>query len=180
MINGICSCPVGWNGSPCKHQYVIWASRISQSKNFLPYSEKEERQKYAMIAIGETLPLRSYEGLHEQVAPHGSTNNDNRGNELTESTESSNEEIGSDTEENESHDFITDAGEDENLIRLKEEAKDALMANVNFLMEKIDSGEKSLSTGIIKFAKRCKSIPISKLPSSFHEFGNNIRVAIEL
>ena len=35
--------------------------------NFLPFFQKEERQLYAKIAIGQTAPIHFYEGLHDQV-----------------------------------------------------------------------------------------------------------------
>ena len=37
MSTGICSCEIGRDGSPCKHQFIIWSNQISESQNFLPY-----------------------------------------------------------------------------------------------------------------------------------------------
>ena len=65
MGDGFCSCMAGRNGAPCKHQYLVWANKRYQSQNFLPYFSKEERQKFAQIACGTSLPLEYYEGIHE-------------------------------------------------------------------------------------------------------------------
>ena len=67
MNTGICQCKIGMNGSPCKHQYILWAHKLADAINFLPVFSKEQRQLYAQIAIGMSLPLEYYEGLHDQV-----------------------------------------------------------------------------------------------------------------
>ena len=67
MTSGVCSCHMGSDGSPCKHQYVLWANGLSNNGNFLPIFNKAERQRFANIALGETMPIEFYEGLHERV-----------------------------------------------------------------------------------------------------------------
>jgi hypothetical protein len=67
MNTGFCQCKVGVNGSPCKHQYILWANHLSAAVNFLPVFSKGQRKLYAEIAIGATLPLHYYEGLHDQL-----------------------------------------------------------------------------------------------------------------
>lgn len=67
MNTGFCQCKIGVNGSPCKHQYVLWVNKLSIATNFLPVFSKEQRNMYAEIAIGATFPLHLYEGLHDQV-----------------------------------------------------------------------------------------------------------------
>ena len=67
MNSGFCQCKVGINGSPCKHQYILWVNHLSAAVNFLPVFSKEQRKMYAEIAIGATLPLHFYEGLHDQL-----------------------------------------------------------------------------------------------------------------
>ena len=42
-------------------------NKVSDAINFLPVFSKEQRKMYAEIAIGSTLPLHFYEGLHDQV-----------------------------------------------------------------------------------------------------------------
>ena len=67
MNTGICQCKIGMNGSPCKHQYILWAHKLADAVNFLPVLSKEQRQLYAEIAIGMSLSLQYYEGLHDQI-----------------------------------------------------------------------------------------------------------------
>ena len=66
MTVGMCSCEVGKDGSPCKHQYVLWSANLAHCLNFVPISQPEERQKWAWIAIGESLPLSRYKNLRDQ------------------------------------------------------------------------------------------------------------------
>ena len=67
MSTGICECKTGENGAPCKHQYILCVNKVSDAVNFLPVFSKEQRQMYAEIAIGSTLSIHYYEGLHDQV-----------------------------------------------------------------------------------------------------------------
>ena len=60
---GVCSCAVGKDGSPCKHQHVLWAAKKAHCPNFISVTDSVERQKLAKIAIGETLPLSFYSNL---------------------------------------------------------------------------------------------------------------------
>jgi hypothetical protein len=57
MNTGFCQCKIGLNGSPCKHQYLLWINKVSTSINFLPMFSKEQRQMYAQIAIGKVFLL---------------------------------------------------------------------------------------------------------------------------
>ena len=52
MNTGFCQCQTGMNGSPCKHQYLLWVNKVLTAVNFLPIFSKEQRQMYADIAIG--------------------------------------------------------------------------------------------------------------------------------
>ena len=67
MTLGVCECKTGMNGAPCTHQFVLWANKIAHSSNFLPVFSKEQRMKFAKIAIGDTMSLHHYEGLHDRV-----------------------------------------------------------------------------------------------------------------
>nr|XP_047142843.1 uncharacterized protein LOC124817091 [Hydra vulgaris] len=66
MSIGICDCSVGCDGSPCKHQYIVWKKHL-YSTNFLPYLSCKERQLCSYNAIGAILPDSLYEGLHDYV-----------------------------------------------------------------------------------------------------------------
>lgn len=65
MSIGVCSCPRGKDGAPCKHQYLIWATNLATCMNFVPISNPDERRKLAEIALGTTLPLLYYASLRE-------------------------------------------------------------------------------------------------------------------
>ena len=81
MNSGMCQCPIGSNGAACKHQYVLWAKNVANTSNFLPIFDKEERMKFAKMAIGESLALSFYEGLHERVINVPSPNVQNEQNQ---------------------------------------------------------------------------------------------------
>lgn len=67
MSLGICECKRGTNGDVCKHQFVLWANKVAQGTNFLPVFSAEQRMRFAKIAIGNTMLLSYYEGLHDRV-----------------------------------------------------------------------------------------------------------------
>ena len=58
----ICECPIGRDGSVCKHQYMLWSLAIASSTNFIPYLDAAQRQQFARIADGASFPLPMYEG----------------------------------------------------------------------------------------------------------------------
>ena len=35
MNSGFCQCKIGYNGSPCKHQYVLWISKLAPCSRHL-------------------------------------------------------------------------------------------------------------------------------------------------
>ena len=41
MSIGVCECSVGFDGSSCTHQYLIWAENLADSINFVPIFNKE-------------------------------------------------------------------------------------------------------------------------------------------
>ena len=67
MNLGMCECENGMDGSACKHQYVLWANSIANCSNFIPVFNKAERRQFAEIALGNSLSLPYYEGLHERI-----------------------------------------------------------------------------------------------------------------
>ena len=83
MVTGICECPVGCDGSPCVHQYFLWSNSIAESSNFIPAFSEEKRQQFAKVALGFSLPLSYYEGLHSLPSPehvHFQNNDENNEN----------------------------------------------------------------------------------------------------
>ena len=64
MNIGRCECPVGSDGSPCFHQYLLWSQQIATNYNFVPKFDEKARQKFAFIAIGKSLNQDFYKPLH--------------------------------------------------------------------------------------------------------------------
>ena len=175
MQSGYCTYPIGLNGSPCKHQRLIWANLRVQSQNFLPYFSKEERQKYAYIAYGQSLPLDFYEGLHDRVMPRDQILPDNSSNQENDTDRCDFDLI---TEEISLKEFTnTVAEKDEtandcsSTIDIDEAASAALDRAVDYLKNQISRGERSLGKSIIKFSAKLPNIPVSNLPNCFFEFG---------
>ncbi len=50
---GVCICPVGMSGVPCKHQEAITIKFHIASFNFLPSLTPKDRIFYAYIALGK-------------------------------------------------------------------------------------------------------------------------------
>ena len=73
MNLGICECKVGQDGNVCKHQYVLWANGKCDSINFIPYLSATERKRYSIIASGEALPDKYYEGIHDHIRDENQT-----------------------------------------------------------------------------------------------------------
>ena len=69
MSIGMCECFIGCDESPCENQFVLWSENIAGSVNFIPFTRKDERQRFVRIALRTALPLTLYEPLHssEQV-----------------------------------------------------------------------------------------------------------------
>jgi len=64
---GMCSCPVGICGSPCKHQAFVIQELGFPSVNFVPQYSTEGRRLFAIIALGEcnTPDMSFFASIHE-------------------------------------------------------------------------------------------------------------------
>ena len=82
MNVGICECPEGLSGAVCKHQYILWAHKTVTSTSFLPYLSALERQEYDFIAIGHSLPIEFYEGVHDRIQNEFPVNQDTTDDEI--------------------------------------------------------------------------------------------------
>ena len=67
MNSGLCQCTKGMNGSPCKHQYVLWVNKLSDSLNFLPRFSPEQKKKCFDLAICCSMDVGKYEGIHDLI-----------------------------------------------------------------------------------------------------------------
>ena len=50
---GVCSCPVGMTGAPCKHQGAVSMKYHLSNFNFVPSLTSNDRITYAYIALGK-------------------------------------------------------------------------------------------------------------------------------
>ena len=169
MNSGVCSCESGKDGSPCKHQYLLWANKLCDSKNFLPYFNKEERMQYAIIATGTALPVDFYEGLHDRVIDAVP------GNKI----QTLPEQIAETSSQSNLEQLVASSSisvEDEDEISYSD-VQSKLKTAFEYLSSVVSKdSEKSLITGVVKFAEKVSNIPLSRLPSALHNFGNDFNL----
>ncbi len=153
MSIGVCSCVMGRDDSPCKHQYILWASNTAHCVNFVPVSNPQSRQKLACIAMGQTLPITYYTSLRAD------SNNANSNNvhsiEAEDQSHQANCAEQPDCQQISIDDPILIEAED----RLKEEPIQEGITAVNraceSLVEKLKStGDRNLAKGIKQFSAR--------------------------
>ena len=63
----MCKCFIGCGGYPCAHQLVLWSENIADSVEFIPFTSKDERQRFARNALGTALPLTFHKPLHSSA-----------------------------------------------------------------------------------------------------------------
>lgn len=95
---------------------------------------------YAMIALGDTLPLPQYEGLHEKVLPSTPLNVPRNDEQSSLSSSYSFQETIAVAGPYTLNDEIPDDEKDKEMCLLKEHAKGALMECTDYLLKCIDSG----------------------------------------
>ena len=69
MLVGVCTCPQGLDGSPCKHQAAIAIHYGTPSINCIPTLAPQIRRIYAQIALGKeaVTSLSFYAGIHDHI-----------------------------------------------------------------------------------------------------------------
>ncbi|PKK58339.1 hypothetical protein RhiirC2_796476 [Rhizophagus irregularis] len=66
---GVCTCPIGMSGTPCKHQGAVSMKFHISIFNFIPSLTPDDRMIYAYIALGYVAEDKSfYASLHAQTA----------------------------------------------------------------------------------------------------------------
>ena len=159
MEAGTCICPVGINGAPCKHQYILWILGKGACRNFLPLFSPEDRKKYAEIAIGMSLPIEAYAGLHDHNSSVTSANTDDGPTCLN--TDAEKRDIEG-RETTNSHDTSVQV----------DEATDALTDFYDFVLKKLPHIDSSYLNGLLKLTKKVKNMTDSNVSSAFHLFGS--------
>ena len=165
MTSGMCECPSGMNGSACKHLYVIWANNMaSQTPHFLPVFSKEERKKISELAVGSSLPISYYEGLHERVL-NSPPDDVFVATEQQETPEFDEYEISRLptplTRRNKTIDLIT-----------REECIENLKLTFEFLCDSAKTEDQHFCRGILKFCDRTRKMSTGRLSSCLHTFGS--------
>eukprot|EP00112_Aurelia_sp_Birch-Aquarium-sp1_P025484 Seg8481.1 transcript_id=Seg8481.1/GoldUCD/mRNA.D3Y31 product="hypothetical protein" protein_id=Seg8481.1/GoldUCD/D3Y31 len=163
MNSGFCECQTGVNGSPCKHQYILWCKKVATCLNFLPIFSQEQRQKYAEIAIGSSMPLHYYEGLHDRILEVSKI-------PAIISPSKYPEIEAHHTVADEEREVMRDRSNLPDLISI-EEAEKSISDAVTSLKEKLTCNDQNFLRGVVKFSQRMKSMPVSKLTSVFDTFG---------
>ena len=66
---GVCECPTGIQGRPCKHQAATIKKYQLHALNMVPLTSTLGRQFYAVLALGQrnTQPISFYASLHQKV-----------------------------------------------------------------------------------------------------------------
>ena len=174
MTLGICSCTVGKDGSPCKHQYVLWVANLADCINFIPVSNPHERQKLAWLAIGKTLPVACYKPLRSSDAGQTSQTDGSNGFVTEASTSMETAQQGPNcctAEPIQSN----DDDEDDSIAN----AEQLLRNSCEQIIQKLQSSrDLNLAKGVIRFAKRVTSLTAarsmhSNLASALFTFGSS-------
>ena len=161
MKVGLCQCKVGSNGSPCAHQYLLWAYNFIPTPNFFPMFNQEERKRFAEIAIGDSLETHFYEPLSaNKVKVLPVTSNFEYLDDLTKTVS---EEV---TKKRET---TKNAAETDKKIH--DEVQSELEDIYQLLGKQIATGDQDMCKAVIKFSKRLKNLKSSHLTSALHSFG---------
>ena len=170
MNAGTCACVVGSNGCPCKHQYLLWALNIATGHNFLPVFRKNERKKFAEIAIGKSLPDDFYQSLHENNLVFDDICGDHEislKTYLQNNTEDNSPNITAMDDENEVETNETETEETKQSLALS-----ALKEVFESLKNKIEICDNSYLDGVMKMNTRIKKMSTGQLTSALHNFGS--------
>ena len=170
------TCPVGTDGSPCKHQFAIFCKFNISSLNFLPYSSAEIRKLYAEVAQGFSMPLCYYRGLQESIENKtsniltGSMDGNLKQLESNGTIEEPKASYADELHLSETTSLAADMQENQSVS--KEEALQALEEVMKELRMRVDREDQELFSGILKFRDRVRKKNDSQLTRAFHCFGN--------
>ena len=170
MNINVCECEIGRTGSVCKHPYILWAFSITKESNFLPYLSSAERQTYAKIAIGGSMAIDAYEGIHDRMMAESSIQQrsstmetiEDEVNDVVEPIKVSSS-LGSGINMRRAH-----------IERLTvEECKEELHKTMTVFEKHLDNNSDKLNVlrGFVKFCDRAQKYPVSRLESALHNFG---------
>ncbi|XP_028513981.1 uncharacterized protein LOC114574759 [Exaiptasia diaphana] len=176
MSIGFCSCESGKDGSPCKHQYVLWSANIAHCLNFVPVDQPDIRKKLAWIAIGNSLDISYYKNLRNQ-----DNKDDNENATIPVSSQVENPSIRNECAEELCEESLPvddrDDPSDTDYSELCESAVQSLRLAFEKVTEKLEStNDPNLARGILAFSKRAQSLALANymhanLSTAFFNFG---------
>lgn len=160
MSLGVCACPIGKNGAPCKHQYLLWSAKKSTSPNFLPHFSAEERKRFSMIATGSALPNEMYEGIHD------------RNMSLPPLAEDADVDCADDTPSADAFDSPDLSAVDSTKLDAdREKAREALQQTFQRLERKICTGDSSYMKSLCVLNSQTEKMSDGELTSTLLKFG---------
>lgn len=177
MTIGTCSCEIGKDGSPCKHQYVLRSANLANCINFVPVFQPAMRQKLAWIAIERSLPLSFYNNLRCPVDSSKPTSGEayrpEQSSENEPAIQPSNSPTGLQGE------LICEDQHVETEDACIDLAADALSKSCEQIMQKLRSTkDPNLAKGILKFSNRVATLSTastmhSNLATALFNFGSD-------
>ena len=174
MNVGVYECDSGKEGSICKHQYVLWANRKVPGINFLPYLSASERKQYAMLAIGKSMPIEFYEGIHNRI-------NQSTTDDICSSDTHNNLETDTYFQSEKKVPITNKTNRLDTVERVTpDECKQGLQEALKVIEEKLHTSNTNLMQGVLKFCKRVKSYQISRLSSALHTFGTQGKSSLKV
>jgi hypothetical protein len=167
-----CECPVGRNGAPCKHQYLLWLKHWSTvSRNFLPIFNGKDRQEFAKLAVGVSGPDCLYEGIRDRITtvqPVADQSNTEPANTMWDKMITNNIQ---ETEFVQAEPTDAESCEAEKYEAGKCEDEKALNEAFS-IKEKLETGPNFVSA-ILKFSERVQGMSDQHLASALHCFNSD-------
>lgn len=174
MSIGFCSCENGKDGSPCKHQYLLWSANIAHCINFVPVDQPHMRKKLAWVAIGNSLHISYYKNLRDR-----DDQDDNENSTVSSLIENSNKQCECTKEVCEDSLPVVEDPSDSDNSELCESAVQSLRLAFEKVTEKLESTkDANLARGILAFSKRAKRLALANnmhanLTTAFFNFGSS-------
>lgn len=172
----ICTCPVGKNGAPCKHQFAVSEKFNLTSSQFLPFEDEEAKR--SLHKIMTTIPAKpgwyaSLKGgpLTERGAFVDQPGESNSNSDLIEEM--------SDNIADDEFNLAAGATEKPSVLDMEEEqrkAKELWKSIHDYVSNGLDEKPDTFVAAVQKFGKqfmKCKDLSENAVLSAMHTFNNN-------
>ena len=173
---GMCSCPVGMCGSPCKHQAFALRELGLPSVNFVPEYSSEGRRLFAVIALGETHTpdVSFFASIHEHKKQQQQASKESTAYLMDQPNYSMIVGKACDVEMCDEH--VISSSEKENVdINETHELSFGLQAVFDDMNERLKENDPNYISGVAKFLKsyqslQDKTISTPSIASALHTF----------